>query len=146
MFIFLTRLGRLFVGITIVIAVTAIFGFNTLDLVPVASKQGANTSGCSIAPSSVSLNQTWTGSAWGLPTGGTVNMILTFPDGSQYMGTITVNSNGTITFTGNSDMSASWGFITPQQVGTYNYNFVNKLKWPAGTFTKSYATCSVVVT
>jgi hypothetical protein len=144
MFIFLSRVGRLLVGSVIVFAVTSIFGLNVLTTSLVASHQ-ATTSGCSISPASVTLNQTWTVSAWSLPTNSTVNIIITFPDGSQYEGTTTVNSNGTFTTTGNSDMSASWGFITPQQTGTYNYNFVNKLKWPAGTYTKSYATCSVAV-
>jgi hypothetical protein len=37
-FTFLTRLGRLAVGIPIVIAVTAIMGFSVLSIVPVASK------------------------------------------------------------------------------------------------------------
>ncbi len=148
MFIFLSRFGRLFVGAAVVIAVTSILGFNTLttNAVPVASHQATSTSACSISPASVTLDQTWTVSAGGLPSNSTVNMILTFPDGAQYMGTITVNSNGTFTTTGNSDMSASWGFITPQQTGTYNYQFVNKLRWPAGTYTKLYAACSVSVT
>jgi hypothetical protein len=93
----------------------------------------------------VVLDQSWTVSARGLPTGSTVNMIITFPDGAQSTGTITVASNGTFTTTGNSNMSASWGFIAPEQLGTYAYQFVGKIKWPAGTFTQSYAKCSVRV-
>jgi hypothetical protein len=42
-------------------------------------------------------------------------------------------------------MSASWGVIPPEQTGAYKYQFVNRVKWPSGTFTKSYAECSVVV-
>jgi hypothetical protein len=47
MFIFLTRLGRLFVGTVVVIAVTAVLGFNTLTTtaVPVASHQHAGSGG-----------------------------------------------------------------------------------------------------
>jgi hypothetical protein len=105
---------------------------------------GGSRSGCSISPTQVVLDQVWTVSAWGLPSS-TVNLIQTFPNGAQAIGTITVNSDGTFSTTGNSNMSASWGFITPEQKGTYTYQFVNRIKWPAGTFTQSYATCSVVV-
>jgi hypothetical protein len=42
-------------------------------------------------------------------------------------------------------MSASWGVIPPEQTGVYKYQFVNRVKWPSGTFTTSYAECSVVV-
>jgi hypothetical protein len=103
------------------------------------------SSGCTITPGEVVLDQVWTVSAHGLPTGSTVNLIITFPDGAQTTGPVTVPSGGTVTFTGNSNMSASWGFIAPEQKGTYSYQFVNKVKWPAGTFTNTYATCSVVV-
>jgi hypothetical protein len=102
-------------------------------------------SGCSISPSQVVLDQVWTVSASGLPTNSTVNRILTFPDGSTSTGPITVASDGTYTTTGSSDMSASWGFIAPEQMGTYTYQFVGKVTWPAGTFKKLYAECSVLV-
>ena len=105
---------------------------------------GSTSSGCSVSPGLVALDQVWTVSAWGLPSTG-VNMIVTFPDGASSTGPITVASGGTFTTTGNSNMSASWGFIAPEQTGTYTYQFVNKVRWPAGTFTKSYATCSVQV-
>lgn len=107
--------------------------------------QTTTSSGCSISPGQVALDQVWTVSARGLPTKSTVNMIITFPDGAQSTGPIIVAAGGTFSTTGNSDMSASWGFIAPEQTGTYTYQFVNKLKWPAGTFTQSYAKCSVVV-
>jgi len=105
---------------------------------------GTGGSGCSIAPGQVVLDQVWTVSAWGLPSN-TVNLILTFPNGAQSVGIIGVGSNGTFTTTGNSNMSATWGFITPEQKGTYTYQFVGKIRWPYGTFTQSYAKCSVVV-
>jgi hypothetical protein len=103
---------------------------------------GTTGSGCSIAPGQVGLDQVWTVSAWGLPS--TVNMIINFPNGGQTIGPVTV-TNGTFTTTGNSNMSASWGFIVPEQTGTYTYQFVGRIKWPAGTFNQSYASCSVVV-
>jgi hypothetical protein len=127
-----------------------------LALVPVAvaAKGGgggggggstSSGSGCSISPGEVALDQVWTVSAKGLPTGSAVNMILTFPNGGQSVGQITVASDGTFTTTGNSNMSATWGFIAPEQKGTYTYQFVGKIRWPYGTFNQSYGTCSVLV-
>jgi hypothetical protein len=123
-----------------------------LALVPVAfagkpsgGSGGGSGSGCSISPSQVVLDQVWTVSASGLPPKSTVELIITFPDGAQSTGPISVSSGGTFTTTGNSNMSAGWGLIAPEQLGTYRYQFVNQVKWPAGTFTKQYATCSVQV-
>jgi hypothetical protein len=104
---------------------------------------GSGSAACSITPGSVALVQNWTVSAKGLP--GTVNMIITFPDGGSSTGPITVASGGTYTTTGNSNMSASWGFIAPEQTGTYKYQFVGRIKWPAGTYSQTYAQCSVTV-
>ena len=104
---------------------------------------GGGGAGCSIAPGQVVLDQNWTVSAWGLPS--TVNMIITFPDGASSTGPITVASGGTYTTTGNSNMSASWGFIAPEQTGTYKYQFVGRIKWPAGTYNQTYAQCTVTV-
>ena len=53
-------------------------------------------------------------------------------------------SEQTFTTTGNSNMSAAWGVIQPEQTGTYTYKFVGKLSW-AGTYKQFYAKCSVVV-
>jgi hypothetical protein len=112
-----------------------------------AGKGGSNAggSGCSITPGQVVLDQSWIVSARGLPANSTVNMIITFPDGGRSRNPITVDPNGTFTTTGNSNMSASWGFIAPEQMGTYTYQFVGKVKLPAGTFTQSYGECFVVV-
>lgn len=116
--------------------------------VATAAKGGAGTggtggSGCSIAPGQVALDQPWIVSGWGLPS--SVNLIITFPSGGQSIGPVTVASNGTYTESGNSNMSATWGFIAPEQTGTYTYQFVGRIKWPAGTYSRSYGTCSVVV-
>jgi hypothetical protein len=120
----------------------------SLALVPAAlagksSPGGGGGSSCSITPGQVALDQSWTVSASGLPS--TVNMILTFPDGATSTGPITVASGGTYTTTGNSNMSASWGFIAPEQTGTYEYQFVGRIKWPAGTYRQMYAQCTVTV-
>lgn len=104
---------------------------------------GGGGSSCSITPGQVALDQSWTVSASGLPS--TVNMILTFPDGATSTGPITVASGGTYTTTGNSNMSANWGFIAPEQTGTYKYQFVGRIKWPAGTYNQMYAQCTVTV-
>lgn len=99
---------------------------------------------CTITPAQVSLDQTWNITVTGLPKAG-VNQVITFPDGGQSTGPVTVNSDGTFTGTGNSNMSANLGFIAPEQVGTYKYQFVGKVKWPAGTYTQTYAVCTVSV-
>jgi len=68
MFIFLSRLGRLFVGTAVVIAVTAILGFNTLTRndVPVASKH-KDPGACTVAMGSViNGQQRLSVTAWGL--------------------------------------------------------------------------------
>jgi hypothetical protein len=122
----------------------------SLALVPAAlagkpggGGSGSASSGCSITPGQVALDQVWTVSARGLPS--TVNMIITFPDGAQSTGPITVASGGTFSTTGSSNMSASWGFIAPEQTGTYKYQFVGRIKWPAGTYSQQYAQCTVSV-
>jgi hypothetical protein len=48
MFVLLTRLGRVLVGSMIVVALTAIVGFNALDLVPAANHNSANGSSLSL--------------------------------------------------------------------------------------------------
>lgn len=106
---------------------------------------GVTGTGCSITPGQVVLDQIWAVSAVGLPAGSTVNMILTFPDGGKMTGPIPIASDGTFTTTGNSNMSADWGFIPPEQTGTYTYQFVGKVTYSTGTFTKLYAACSVLV-
>jgi hypothetical protein len=110
-----------------------------------AASAASGRSGCSISPSQVSLDQVWTVSAWKLPAKSTVELIINFPDGAQSTGPITVAAGGTFTTTGNSNMSAGWGFIAPEQPGTYIYQFVSKVRWPAGTYNTLYAQCSVHV-
>jgi hypothetical protein len=135
-----TPIGTAFAGAVLAVSLT-------LAPAALAGKPGAGGggggSGCSITPGQVALDQDWTVSARGLPS--TVNMIVTFPDGAQSTGPITVASGGTYTTTGNSNMSASWGFIAPEQTGTYEYQFVGRIKWPAGTYSRLYAHCTVSV-
>jgi hypothetical protein len=119
----------------------AIVGAITLYISFAAPRTGSS---CAITPSTVTLDQNWTVTATGLPTKN-VNQIISFPDGAQSTGPITVNSNGTFVTNGNSNMSATWGFIAPEQTGTYNYKYVGKIRWPGGSFNTTYASCNVVV-
>ena len=121
--------------------VAAVFATNAAA----AYAAGAAASSCSISPNRVALDQVWKVSASKLPTRSSTNLIITFPDGSQSINSISVASDGTYTTTGNSNMSANWGFITPEQTGTYDYKFVGKMKWPGGTYSATYADCTVVV-
>jgi hypothetical protein len=95
---------------------------------------------CSISPGSVNLDQSYTVSASGLPSGGTVNLIVTYPNGNTLTGPISVASDGGFTLA-----QSSANAMPPEQVGSYSYQFVGKVKWPQGTFNQSYATCSVQV-
>ncbi|PYQ63663.1 MAG: hypothetical protein DMF54_16145 [Acidobacteria bacterium] len=63
MFIFLSRLGRLLVGIAVVIGVTSIIGFNTLNTVPVASHNASHGGGTGTS----TLNLALLNSTDGLP-------------------------------------------------------------------------------
>jgi len=96
--------------------------------------------GCSAGPGQVALDQNWTMSAYGLPTNTTVNLITTYPSGAMLTGPVSVAADGTFSMTSSS--ATGW---PPEQTGAYTYQFVGKVKWPQGSFTQSYATCSVSV-
>ena len=134
-----TPTGAALAAVTVVLSLALVPG----ALAGKGKPGGGSGPGCSIAPGQVVLDQNWTVSAAGLPS--TVNMIITFPDGAKSTGPVTIAPGGTFTTTGNSNMSANWGFIAPEQTGTYKYQFVGRVKWPAGTYTQLYAQCSVVV-
>jgi hypothetical protein len=114
----------------------------TASVVFLASGAGAARSdpGCAGSLSSVSLDQSYAVSAWGLPTRGTVNMIVTYPNGSTFTGPVAVASDGTYTLT-----QSSGDAIAAEQSGAYAYQFVGKVRWPQGTFNQSYASCMVQV-
>ena len=134
--LFASRAGRLLVGIWFVILVTSLSGSN---LIPVASVQQAS---CAVSPNPAALDQLFTVSATGLPNGGAVNLIITFPNAIAQTAPISVSSNGTYTLTESSANS----IFPSEQKGTYTYQFVGRVRWPQGTFNQSYATCSVNVT
>ena len=95
---------------------------------------------CSVSPGQVTLDQTWTLSAAGLPTNTTVNLVTTYPNGAKVTGPISVANDGTFSMTS----SSATGF-PPEQTGTYTYQIVGKVKWPQGTYTQLYSTCAVTV-
>jgi hypothetical protein len=95
---------------------------------------------CSIAPNAVSVDQSYTLSAWGLPAGSAVNLIVTYPNGLKVTGPVSVAANGTYTLT-----QSSANAMPAEQTGTYGYQFVGKVRWPQGTFNQSYASCLVQV-
>lgn len=89
-FTFLTRTGRLFIGVALVAAVTSIIGLSTLTTVPVASKQSAGTSSLSL----VLMNSTD-----GLPHWGqTVTFKVSTTATSQPDVTLACRQNGTIVY------------------------------------------------
>jgi hypothetical protein len=95
---------------------------------------GKRDPGCSIGPSQVTAGQTYTVSAWGLPNGGPLNMIVLYPNGNTETSPVTA-TNGSY-----------WGQATAESAtGTYTYEFVGKVSWPSGATNKTYATCSMQV-
>jgi hypothetical protein len=95
---------------------------------------------CSASPGQVALDQSWTMSAYGLPTNTTVNLITTYPNGAMVTGPVSIASDGT--FSAAQSSASGW---PAEQTGTYSYQFVGKVKWPQGSYTQSYAACSVSV-
>jgi hypothetical protein len=91
---------------------------------------------CSINPGSVSSGQSYTVSVAGLPARN-VNLVVTAPDGAtltSWIDTAGGSYSGSYT-------AAFWNGET----GTYKYEFVGKVSWPAGTYSQVYSTCSVQV-
>ena len=80
MFVFLTRLGRLVVGIPVVIAVTAILGFNTLTALPVAHHQNSTQMACAVSSAGVGKQLSITGNGYAPSTGYLVD--ITWPAGN----------------------------------------------------------------
>ena len=94
MFSFLSGVGKLFVGIPIVIAVAVAFGFNTLTTVPVASHKGLSAAQCSLAGSTVGGPLVLTAS--GLTPGGRYIADFAWPNGTFGGFPATADSSGTV--------------------------------------------------
>jgi hypothetical protein len=89
---------------------------------------------CSVAPNQVAAGQTYVVSASGLPNGGSLNMVVLYPNGNKVTSPIT-STNGSY-----------WGQdVADSTTGTYTYDFVGKVNWPSGDPNKVYATCSMQV-
>ena len=125
MFIFLSRMGRLFVGIPIVIAVTTILGFNVFTGVPVASKHGAqSTAQCSLAGSTVGGTLVLSGA--GYTPGATYVADFLWPNGTTGGFPTTADNSGNIRVS----TYAWWA-------GTYTANVMT-----SGSKSHAVATCT----
>jgi hypothetical protein len=129
MFIFLTRLGRLFVGAVAVIAVTSLFGFSTLTSVPVASHHKADPS-CSVSPNPSAVNATYVVSATGLPVLSAINLIVKYGNGTVTASPLGSTPDGTFNMNESSPVA-----------GTTTYEFTGLIR----NNTQIYATCSVTI-
>jgi hypothetical protein len=107
MFVFLTRLGRLVVGIPVVIAVTTILGINTLTSVPVAHHQNTTQMACAVSSAGVGKQLSITGSGYAPSTGYLVD--ITWPAG---------NTSGQSTTTDASGHLSAWNYA--YYAGTYS--------------------------
>jgi len=110
-----------------------------IGIVAAASFAGMASAGkkdpqCSLTPSQLSPGQAYAVSAWGLPNGGSLNMVVLYPNGNSVTSPITA--------TDGSYWSQAMALSTS---GTYTYEFVGKVSWPSGDTNKIYATCSMQV-
>ena len=95
MFIFLTRLGRLVVGMAAVVALTSVIGFSTLTTVPVASKHQAHTNGSGTVTLLMVADANGSGPSWGDTVTFTVSTSAT-----QYPSVeLDCNQNGSLVYT-----------------------------------------------
>ena len=126
MFIFLTRLGRLFIGAVAVIAVTSIIGFNSLTSVPVASHHSSGTSNLAL----VLLNST---------------------DGSPHYGqqiTFKVGTTATTEPQVNLVCSKSGSMVYRAQTGyyaTYPWPWTQTMTLSSGAWTGGAANCTATL-
>ncbi len=82
MFIFISRVGRLAVGIPVVIAITTILGLSTFTEVPVAYKHHALASaGCTISATTVGAPMSISGA--GYQPGTSLEVIVVQPNGNS---------------------------------------------------------------
>ena len=129
MFTFLRRLGRFAVGIPVVIAVTTIFGFGALNMVPAASKH--KDPSCAVTPNTAAVNTTYVVSANGLPTLSPINLIVKYGNGTVTMSPLGSTPDGTFNLNESSTVS-----------GTATYEFTGLIR---NNNTQIYSRCSVTV-
>jgi len=126
MYTLLSRLGRLFVVVTVLMAVAAIIGFTSISGILVASHHNAS-SGMACAVTSGGVGLALTVSGHGFAANSQYLLFLTNPAGS---GETTVNTDANGAFTYSS--WASWK-------GTYSASV-----WSAGSGSKQVAACTSV--
>ena len=118
MFIFLTRFGRLFVGTTVVVAVTSVLGFNTLTAVPVASHSSGH-GGTSTTAASCVLNPATSGGQLVITGSG-------YKAGAKYAIDMTWPYGGSGYLFATADSSGNWTVYTyAYWPGTYNVSVLN---------------------
>jgi hypothetical protein len=125
-FTFLTRLGRLAVGIPIVIAVTTIMGFSVLNIVPVASHHQASASAACVV-ASTGVGRALVTSGHGFAANSQYLLAVKTPAGT---GTTTATTDASGSFTVNA--WATWA-------GTYS-----AAVWTMGGGSHLMASCSSV--
>lgn len=123
MFSFLTRLGRLAIGIPIVIAAATIFGFGVLQALPVAHHQASAAASCTLSSAGVGQSLTTSGRGFGANT--QYVLYATTPAGT---GATTASTDGNGSFTVN-----SWAYWK----GTYS-----AAVWTTGGGAKLVKACS----
>jgi hypothetical protein len=129
----MTRLNRIAVGAALV----AMLAVPTLISTAGAARHDPP---CTVSSASVGLDQSYTVTATGLPSGGSVNLIRTYPNGSTATSPIDVGSDGTFSLT-----TSSADALSAEQTGVYGYQFVGRVKWPTGSYNQLYSSCSVQV-
>ena len=126
MFVFLTRLGRLFVATVVLAGVISILGVMSITGVLVSHHGGA-TSSMACAVSSTGVGQALTVSGHGYAPNTEYLLHMSSP-GSNFATPVNTNTSGSFTFS----WQASWA-------GTYG-----AAVWSAGGGSKLMATCSSV--
>jgi hypothetical protein len=94
---------------------------------------------CWSTPNQVVAGDSYSVAASGLPTNSVLNLVVFYPDGSR-LTTPATSSDGAFSLT-----SSSGGTLQAAKAGSYSFKFVGKVSWPSGTWTKEYASCSMVV-
>jgi hypothetical protein len=114
-----------------------------ISLIAAASFAAAASAGkpagaqCWASSSEVALGSSFNVSASSLPTNGTVNLVIFYPDGGR-LTTPASTSDGSF-----SAIASTGGAFQAVQPGAYTFKFVGKVNWPSGDWTKEYATCSM---
>lgn len=122
MFIFLTRLGRLFVGVAVVIAVTSVIGFNTLTTSLVASKHtGGQSSNGTSTLTLVLLNSTDGLAHWGQQITFNVSTSAT----TEPHVSLTCSQNGVVVLTDEAGYYASYPWPWAQTMTLSSYSWTS---------------------